>query len=101
MTVWKGRTSHGTLERGLILNSMELDESEGPCVLQLPASQGQPIHRVQPLCLVWFMYHSSTWNRQAKNKLEGKTATAYGKTKPQDHLQRSKLPAKPGGEDYT
>ena len=59
------------------------------------------VRRVKSLGFVWVMYRSGTWNRQAKNKLEGKTAMAYGKNKPQDDLQMSKLPAKPSGEDYT
>lgn len=66
---------------------MELGESEVPLVLWLPAGQGQQsttVRRVKSLGFVRVVYHSGTWNWQAKNKSEGETATAYGKNKPQD-----------------
>lgn len=74
-----------------------------PVSFGFPLAKGTTVGRVKFLGSVQVTYHSSTWNRQAKNKLAGKTATAYGKNKPRDDLQMSKLPAKPGreGTPYT
>lgn len=48
------------------------------------------IRRAKPLGFMRVVGHIGTWNGQAENKLEGKTATASGKNKPQGDLQMSK-----------